>query len=446
MDRRAFIKEGALIVAGLASLKISKAYSFNGEYKGLYILQGASCENKVQICVLHSKTESYQFYALDNNGKKIAPADIRTIATSYNDDMLVHLYFDQLIAQDYKLVVKSSLDQIVDERIFSPLEKKHNYSMTFSSCMDQNMHKENIWRALGAKKPDILFLTGDAVYADKPPSGEKISADPRQLWETFCLSRRTLELYRLPRLIPTYAIWDDHDFGANNSGKEFPYIEESQINFHQFFPQDSHFCHNLESGPGISKKLSLGKQNFFLMDSRSFREAKGSENSYAHWGQEQHKWCMSRFEEAPFNWLINGNQFFTSHSLKETFAGNHPNHLKKLLQDMQIMSSKAIFVSGDVHYSELARIEKELLGYETLEITSSSMHSFRINGIDQFFKHPRRIPGKSTSTHNFNYVQTTSKDQELLVDIECINESGFLMYKHSHKLGDQIYLMDEYFA
>ena len=212
------------------------------------------------------------------------------------------------------------------------------------------------------------------------------------------------------------------------------YAEESKRNFNIFFPHKTEICNSMELGPGISKKIKLGQQSFYLMDDRTFREDDGSTDSYAHWGKDQHEWLLRELENDQFAWIMNGSQIFSEHHLKEAMAGHHKNHFNQLMMDLKTSPAKVLFYSGDVHFSEISKIETEMLGYETLELTSSSMHSSTFPKLPEFFKNPRRIEGKATAEHNFNYVKTSTTSQKLSLVVSCINKHQKEIYNYSYQI------------
>ncbi len=195
--------------------------------------------------------------------------------------------------------------------------------------------------------------------------------------------------------------------GLNDSNaQEYPYVRQSQINFLNFFAQDESHCGLLTRGPGVSSALRWGTQLFVLLDDRSYREKSGSKNRYAHWGQEQEEWVLSllRQNTGP-TWLMNGSQVFPNVPWKESTSGDHPVQFREFMKELRTISSKVVFASGDVHYSEISKIEKAMLGYETYEVTSSSIHSKNIPGSPDIIPNSRRIAG----TGHRNYVLVKSE-------------------------------------
>jgi alkaline phosphatase D len=64
-----------------------------------------------------------------------------------------------------------------------------------------------------------------------------------------------------------------------------------------------------------------------------------------------------------------------------------------------LKGARFAFLSGDIHFSEVQRLEPRILGYETVEITSSSAHSMTFPGRHLIrARNPRQEA--VTSTHN----------------------------------------------
>jgi hypothetical protein len=117
-------------------------------------------------------------------------------------------------------------------------------------------------------------------------------------------------------------------------------------------------------------------------------------------------------------WVINGNQMFSGKGLgmKEAFEENHPRHFVKFINDLKDIKAPVIFGSGDVHFSEIMRVPRERIGYETYELSSSSMHSYVGDGWDN----PMRLPGAVSLEFNFMLIRSHVEDGALDVDVQSV--------------------------
>lgn len=348
------------------------------QQNGLSIYQGATDESKTQFSIMIDSKIPFEVFVTDKYEKIWNVDKISIITSPGHHKKIIKAFFVDLDADgSYFLnVVHAESNAKLDRREFKMLKADRNdIRFALCSCMDDRHHKAAIWQNIVSKKPDVIFFLGDFVYVD---SGRD-TVNPARMWKRFCEARQTLEIFFTPVLIPILATWDDHDFGLNNSTSvDFPYVKQSQDNFLSFFGQDEEYCSYLKRGPGVSSALKINSQLFILLDDRSYRKERDSEDRHAHWGKEQEEWMLDLIaqNDGP-SWIMNGSQYFPQKRRKETVSGNHPVQLKGFLRELKKLqtNSRVIFVSGDVHFSEVSNIEKELLGYGTFEITSSSIHS-----------------------------------------------------------------------
>ena len=106
-------------------------------------------------------------------------------------------------------------------------------------------------------------------------------------------------------------------------------------------------------------------------------------------------------KKARNNWLVSGDQFFGGYQPRDSFQGDHPKAFKDFLGAIKKTKKKFLFVSGDRHMSEVMKIPKSFLGYESYEITSSPIHSSVYPGASQEYKNPLRM---SSVDGKWNYV------------------------------------------
>jgi hypothetical protein len=128
----------------------------------------------------------------------------------------------------------------------------------------------------------------------------------------------------------------------------------------------------------------------------------------SHWGTEQREWVLADLarDERPA-WLMNGTQFFADWLLPEVAAADQPDDVRALTAGIAAAPAPVVFVSGDTHYSEIERIGPSLIGYETREYTSSSIHSAPFYGPLRSFE-PDRLA--ATRRHNFLVFDADTSD------------------------------------
>ena len=90
--------------------------------------------------------------------------------------------------------------------------------IAFGSCAHQDK-SQPIWEPIVATEPDLFVFTGDNIYGDTEDMEvmrakyQKLGAKPGFL--------------KLRASCPILAVWDDHDYGLNDAGKEYSKKVES---------------------------------------------------------------------------------------------------------------------------------------------------------------------------------------------------------------------------
>jgi alkaline phosphatase D len=396
-SRREFLKTSAAwaAAAGVLPLAAPLHALARREQLGTFpILQTMTNRSSAQFRVLVDTGKPYAFTALNAQGSAIDLDELDRFQHPADPAYeAVHLVANGLRpGQAYRLrVVEPASGKVLDERAFRALDTaKAAPRFAIASCMSDDFPdvQRDMWRAMQAQQPDVIFVLGDAAYLDpqnKPPTEES-------LWRRHVISRSKMDVFLWKTLRPVISVWDDHDYGMNNAGHDFPLKQASAGMFRALFGSGE--AEGYEAGPGESKLLTLFGQRFFLMDCRSWRKA-----GEAHWGSEQEEWLLDRIGSgAEPAYLMNGSQYYGAYHGYDSFEKEHPRQLKRLMEALSDVEAPVVLCSGDVHFSELMRIGPEEMGYETYELTSSSIHSY-YSQIKAEVENPRRL--EFTKRYNF---------------------------------------------
>ncbi|MCB9072796.1 MAG: hypothetical protein H6623_04175 [Bdellovibrionaceae bacterium] len=395
----------------------------------LAIVQGPTSDKETLINIVAPRLKNYNYEVQDQNGVAATVEKYDTVTAP------VVLYkIDKIMVRGlnpkstYTLKILSEFrghTSLADQREFHTLDiQKKEVTFAAISCMADDWKFEQVidpmWARLKKENPDLVILNGDIVYVDDFDFVERKKATETDLWLRYLQSLHRLPYYHWYNLKPTLATWDDHDFGTNDGDRTFKAKAAAKKLFIGLFGGKS-LPGVWEPEPsGVTSMYKGFGQRFYLMDDRTFRQPnKGQKTheTYGHWGEKQHKWLLQSLkQENTPAWIFNGNQVFNGKSLdfKEAFEANHATHFVKFIEDIKNISAPIVFSSGDVHFSEVMRIPTARLGYETYEITSSSMHSYRGSGWDN----PMRIEGAYTREYNFLTVDSRVIDHGLELKVE----------------------------
>src|SRR5262249_15204327 len=90
--------------------------------------------------------------------------------------------------------------------------------IAYGPCADQAKPLPT-FDTISAAKPELVLLIGDNSYADLDRS-RKVA--PEVIKEKYDTLAKLPGYQKLKATCPILATWDDHDFGKNDAGAEFP--------------------------------------------------------------------------------------------------------------------------------------------------------------------------------------------------------------------------------
>ena len=255
----------------------------------------------------------------------------------------------------------------------APVEGKPSaFRMAITSCMKIG-RPQGSWNLLLAEKPDFHLTVGDTHYAD--------TTDPTVQLQHHVAYRREKEFAKVLRQIPTYAIWDDHDYGPNNSdgtakGKEF-----SLAGWKQAWPNP---VSGTPDTPGAFFKFSRGDVDFFVVDGRYYRDPNElpDDDKKRKLGDAQFEWLLNGLKNSKAKFKIIASGSVLHHSKVDgwrifTFSRHR---LFDAIKKHKV--SGVMYVGGDMHQSLVwQHHESKRVGYPMIEIMSSGI----TNGKDLSF-------------------------------------------------------------
>jgi alkaline phosphatase D len=251
--------------------------------------------------------------------------------------------------------------------------KSSRFKVAVTSCMDYTkMPVQPAWFLLLAEKPDLQLLLGDNVNAN--------TTDRERLWAMHRQQRRVVEFAAVLRNVPSYAMWDDHDYGPNNSDGTLAGKDNSLAAFKELFANPSA---GTSGTPGAFFRFSWGDVDFFMLDGRYHRSPDDAPNdaNKRMLGDAQFKWLAEGLREskAKFKVRASGSTLMASRDDGwRIYDFDRKRHFQTIM-DQKI--SGAIYLSGDIHRCQLdVHPASETGGYPLYEVTSSGIANSRTQG------------------------------------------------------------------
>ena len=234
---------------------------------------------------------------------------------------------------------------------FGPFRRRTNQVQVYvfgSGIRFQRHAQQPVWKRIVQFAPDMLILNGDNIYFSGQNEvdyndSQKITRNRKQRYGHLS----NANVYGVPwfagmlRSMPIYSIWNDHDYGPNDSTTRFRKKHESRRGFIEMWGNPSHG----ENGEGFYTRFRRGDVEFFLVDNRWFRTAS------AFLGNRQMTWLKAGLLDAhnlgaKFKIIVHGG---TLHG----WFGNtaERNELLDFLASKRI--GGVVWHDGDSHWNSL---------------------------------------------------------------------------------------------
>ncbi len=263
--------------------------------------------------------------------------------------------------------------------------------IAFGSCAKQD-RPQPIWDAVVETKPQHFVFLGDNIYAD--------TQDMEVMKAKYALLGKQPGYIKLKATCPIHATWDDHDYGGNDAGAEYPAKKESQQIFLNFFevPKDD----PRRSREGVYSAQVFGppgkRVQLILLDARYFRSplkmgfkpgepGEGFRGKYGPntdrdatvLGEVQWKWLEEQLRVPAELRLIGSGVQVVPDEHGSEFWGNFPLERKRLFKLIENTGANGVvFLTGDRHLSEISKLPADHadgVGYPLFDVCSSSLNT-----------------------------------------------------------------------
>ena len=267
-------------------------------------------------------------------------------------------------------------------------------------------------------KPNFMVWGGDNNYYREPDWNTKTGMNHR-----YTDFRKVKELQPLWANTHHYAIWDDHDYGPNDSDRGFWGKSMALETFKNFWGNPNYIFEN----EGITGTFMWEDVQFFLMDDRFFRAPNGlADSTKDYYGEKQLNWLIDalKFSAAPFKFVVTGGQVINPAKVFENMS-TFPVERKKLLDKIaENKISGVIFISGDRHHTNMQKLERSD-NYPLYDITLSPLTSSAGKPVEVELKGNSIIPGTEVyGINNFGILEITGKRTDRVLKINVFDDKG----------------------
>ncbi len=325
----------------------------------------------------------------------------------------------QVLATDYSPAIPLTSAKVQNDHTLTRI--------AFGSCFDQD-EDDRIFNVISNQHPDLFLMIGDNVY----PENEAYDHSLQSLRDAYGTLAKSDEFNSLRERTPIMVTWDDHDYGLNDAGGDWPLRSASEDLFEYVWVPEGDPRHTRD---GIYFSRIIGPEDrrvqLIFLDTRSFRSPlRSSPNP-----------LIAKYlpDESPDKTMLGDIQWIWLEAMLsqpvelriiissiQVIADGHaweawkmlPKERLKLYNLIKATGAKNIvLLSGDRHSAGLYQ-RNDITSYPLWELTSSSLNKPRTAFMPKIAPEPGPFRvGNNYHRVNFGMIDINWEDRQVILSI-----------------------------
>ncbi|WP_229331220.1 alkaline phosphatase D family protein [Flavobacterium ammonificans] len=378
------------------------------------------------------------YYAKDKPAEVFSSKTYKSSENNYFTNHIVLTQLQQGKEYHYDLLINNQKIALPYDTSFSSKklwqwrEKAPDFTIALGSCSyisEEALDRPgkpygsnySIFESIAKINPDIMLWGGDNVYLREADWDSKSG-----IYHRYTHSRALKEMQPLLASTQNIAIWDDHDFGPDDSDRSFYNKYTTQQAFKDFWANKSYGM-DAEQKEGIFSSYNWSDAELFLLDNRFFKSPnKRQTGEKTMLGSAQIQWLIDAltYSKASFKIIVIGGQVLNTEAVFENYE-NYKSEKDFLLSEILANQIKGVvFISGDRHFTELSTLKRPNT-YPLYDWTVSPLTSGHGN-VERITKEPNtnRVPGSLFAQHVFGTLSFSGEKETRQMKMSLFDKDG----------------------
>lgn len=288
----------------------------------------------------------------------------------------------------------------------------------------------SIFSRIYENSPQFMVWGGDNVYFREVDWNTKTG-----MYHRYAEFKKQPELQPLFANTHHYAIWDDHDYGPNDSDRGF-WGKDWALEVFKNHWGNPNYIFKDEATTGT---FFWEDCQFFLMDDRWFKAPNALKDSTKdYFGEKQLNWLIDalRYSQAPFKFVVTGGQIVNPVPEFENYS-SYPVERKKFLDKLAEQKIPGvIFISGDRHSTNLQKLERDGT-YPLYDFTISPLTSGAYQPTEREMKESPIVEGTMVNQmQTFGIMEVSGKRTDRVLKINVFDKEGKKKWDYEIKAKD----------
>jgi alkaline phosphatase D len=285
-----------------------------------------------------------------------------------------------------------------------------------------------IFESIAKKNPDIMLWGGDNIYLREADWDSKSG-----IYHRYTHTRSVKEMQSLLASTQNIAIWDDHDFGSDDSDRGFYNKYITQQAFKDFWA-NKFYGMNSDQKEGVFSSYNWSDAEIFLLDNRFFKSPNNRKTGdKTMLGSAQIQWLIDALvsSKASFKIIVIGGQVLNTEAVFENYE-NYKSEKELVLNEILANKIKGVlFISGDRHFTELTEL-KRTNTYSLYDWTVSPLTSGH-GVVEKIAKEPNRnrVPGSLFAQHVFGTLSFSGEKESRQIKLSLFDKDGVELWSKS---------------